>query len=660
MIKGKAIYRFSFRRYGLKVTIGNKLLYHLILFSCCFICGCVDTTALVQQAIKLADFSNEEKKRDLQKYFDEPFNKVYWIDPFDKTDYYRWWGYDFLADAKKKGLSRRWLVLFAENNKIVYQTKLSEYLQSALGKGRSYFERGEYEKAAREFERDATSNQDDWYVFSRLGWTYMYLNKYTESERNFRKSIALRGKDSTWLNIGLIESIYFQGRYNIVSNLIDQLPQELSQNQAVTINLIQASIQAIQGEDKENQLTNKFYIGLNARKTDKGLLANQIYKNLPADLAGIETGDIIVKAMGYSLLGKNPGDLKQLLEEKSQLGELVPVSVLRKEKTYKGMLHVGITDKLLANKIARSELKLFSDNVQQDFVNTVSTPTETESTVKPKPVNTSHVSSDAMTKPLARWGVVIGIAKYKYSGDNGIPNLLFADDDARAFAQSLQTLGWNESHIKLLTNEDATRRNIMIALKSWLTKAGTHDQIVLFWAGHGFPDPEDPEKVYLATYDTEIVIPATGYRMDEVRRAIEEIGSKNVILFADTCHAGKLITRGKGSRGISILPNIRGKNIPKGWVFMVGADTDRQAIEHTSWKNGAFTHSLIKGLNGEADGFQSAGVKDGIVTLGELKDYLRTSMPAETQRVLGVAKHPVITTNTGDPDIWNLTLQVSR
>jgi hypothetical protein len=259
------------------------------------------------------------------------------------------------------------------------------------------------------------------------------------------------------------------------------------------------------------------------------------------------------------------------------------------------------------------------------------------------------------------WAVIIGISKYKHSGQNGLANLIFADDDANVFARSLLNLGWNESHIKLLINEKATQRNIMIALKSWLTKAGPDDQVILFWAGHGYPDPEDPEKVYFATYDTDISIPVTGYRMDEVRRALEEIGAKNVVLLADTCHAGKLITRGDDNRGISIVPNIkkmkREQNIPKGWVFMVGADTERQASEHTSWTNGAFTHSLIKGLSGEADGFQSAGAKDGIVTLGELKDYMNISMPDETQRVLGVAKRPVITTSTGDPDIWNLTLQ---
>ena len=64
------------------------------------------------------------------------------------------------------------------------------------------------------------------------------------------------------------------------------------------------------------------------------------------------------------------------------------------------------------------------------------------------------------------------------------------------------------------------------------------------------------------------------------------------------------------------------------------------------------------GLSGKADGFQSAGAKDGIVTMVELKDYMNTAMPDETLRVLGVAKRPVITTSTGDPNIWNLTFQV--
>lgn len=282
-------------------------------------------------------------------------------------------------------------------------------------------------------------------------------------------------------------------------------------------------------------------------------------------------------------------------------------------------------------------------------------------TVTPVPVLYSQAPPPRMQgdKIQNSWCVVVGISTYQYSGKDTFDNLIFADDDARAFAKTLHGLGWADDHIKLLTNQEATQRNIMIALESWLTKAGPDDQIVLFWSGHGYPDPEDPEKVYFACYDTDIRIPATGYRMDRVRTALEESNAKHVILLADTCHAGKLITR--GDKGLSIVPQInkmnREKKIPKGWIFMVGADTDRQAIEHTSWTNGAFTHSLIKGLSGEADGFQSAGAKDGIITMGELKDYMNVSMPSETQTVLGVAKRPVITTSTGDPGIWNMSFQ---
>jgi ankyrin repeat protein len=271
---------------------------------------------------------------------------------------------------------------------------------------------------------------------------------------------------------------------------------------------------------------------------------------------------------------------------------------------------------------------------------------------------TNHHSSVAGSIDK-KWAVIIGISKYQYTGQDGLRNLIFADDDARAFANVLMSLDWNASHIKLLINKEATQRNIMIALESWLTKAGPNDLIVLYWAGHGFPDPEDPEKVYFACYDTDISIPVTGYRMDRVRTALHERKARNVILLADTCHAGKLITR--GDRGISIIPHIdrmnRQQEVPKGWIFMVGADTDRQAIEHTSWTNGAFTHGLIKGLSGEADGYQSVGPKDKIVTMGELRAYLNSAMPDETQRVLGVAKRPLITTSSGDPDIWNLNLR---
>ena len=258
------------------------------------------------------------------------------------------------------------------------------------------------------------------------------------------------------------------------------------------------------------------------------------------------------------------------------------------------------------------------------------------------------------------WAVIVGLSEYANSGQNGLTNLIYADDDAMAFARSLEKQGWSSSHIKLLVNKQATERNIKIALESWLTKAGPDDMVVLFWSGHGFPDPANPEKVYFACYDTDIRIPATGYRMDKVRSAVEELGVRNVVMLADTCHAGKLITRGD-EKAIGIAPYVNSlvkkKNVPKGWIFMVASDVDRKAIEDSSWSHGAFTHCLLKALNGAADGYQSAGADDGIVTMGELRAFMNSAMPDETQRILGVAKRPMITTSTGDPGIWDLSLR---
>lgn len=258
-----------------------------------------------------------------------------------------------------------------------------------------------------------------------------------------------------------------------------------------------------------------------------------------------------------------------------------------------------------------------------------------------------------------KWAVCVGISKYRFSSETDMTDLSFAADDASMFSRWLQQTGWRSSHVKCLIDKQATERNIKIALESWLSKANTDDLIVLYWAGHGFPDPEDPEKVYFACYDTDPDIPATGFRMDQVVRILKERNAKNVIVLADTCHAGKLVTRGE--RGLSVVPSVKRMQeqgeVPKGWIFMVSADTDRKAVEHSSWRNGAFTHCLLQGLGGKADGFQSVGAKDGIVTLGELRVYLTAAMPDETQKVLGVAKHPLITTSSGDPSIWNLTLQ---
>lgn len=252
-----------------------------------------------------------------------------------------------------------------------------------------------------------------------------------------------------------------------------------------------------------------------------------------------------------------------------------------------------------------------------------------------------------------RFAVVIGISKYKYAPVcEAFDDLLYASDDARAVAAALTQGGWPANAINVLVDEKATKRHIEIALESWLTKAGPNDLIVLFWAGHGYPNPGNSEQVYFACHDTDIRVPATGLRVDRVAEMLRERNARNVVVLADTCHAGRIIVRGE--RALAVVPDE--KNIPTGWVYMVAAESDRKAIEKSTWKHGAFTHCLLCALKGEADGFGSADDKDGCLTLGEVRAFLRLKMPDKTLDALGVAKHPVIATSSADPAIWKLPL----
>jgi len=152
--------------------------------------------------------------------------------------------------------------------------------------------------------------------------------------------------------------------------------------------------------------------------------------------------------------------------------------------------------------------------------------------------------------------------------------------------------------------------------------------------------------------------------MDLVRSLLEEKHARNKIVLADTCHAGKLITRGPGAkdeRAIAVMPYVaqmarEPDRIPEGMAFLVAADTNRKAVELSRWSNGAFTHILLRGLSGDADGFQGAGKRDGIVTLGELRAYMASQLPEQTSVVLGKPIHPMIAVTTGDEAINALPL----
>ena len=254
------------------------------------------------------------------------------------------------------------------------------------------------------------------------------------------------------------------------------------------------------------------------------------------------------------------------------------------------------------------------------------------------------------------WALVIGVSRYLYPR-SGLSPLAFADKDAVAVADSFYNhLNWPRSRIRLLINESVRSNLVMAELQKIIKRMGERDMLTIYWSGHGFERNGD---TFLACYDTMTDKTETAISMTKLRTFLEQNKVKNLLFIADTCHAGSIVT---GSRGLNVvayqntIAPIKRPSGGSGWIYMLAAEADRQAVEDKQWGHGAFTCFLLKGLAGEADGYEGSGKCDKIITPAELRAYLRTKVPFETQKALGTAIHPLIQTNNADSRIWDINI----
>ena len=90
--------------------------------------------------------------------------------------------------------------------------------------------------------------------------------------------------------------------------------------------------------------------------------------------------------------------------------------------------------------------------------------------------------------------MVIGINEYQ---DEGIPDLDGAVNDAWAFYHYIASPAGGSippMRMRLLLNEEATREAVAGALGKFLANACPQDQVIIYFAGHGMPEPERPEE----------------------------------------------------------------------------------------------------------------------------------------------------------------------
>ena len=158
--------------------------------------------------------------------------------------------------------------------------------------------------------------------------------------------------------------------------------------------------------------------------------------------------------------------------------------------------------------------------------------------------------ANAFDKGIYR-ALIIGNDDYD-DPKNYWPELTTAVSDARAVADMLEN-GYGFTDVVVL--ENSTRREILHALNDLGQRVQTNDNVLLYYAGHGFLD-DSTQKGYWVPSDAEGTDHTTFLRNSTIRDEVGILASraKHTLLISDSCFSGTLL-RG-GLRGAPPTENV--------------------------------------------------------------------------------------------------------
>lgn len=243
-----------------------------------------------------------------------------------------------------------------------------------------------------------------------------------------------------------------------------------------------------------------------------------------------------------------------------------------------------------------------------------------------------YVEVEYRTSRSDVYALIVGVSEYAAPKEK-IDRLRYAHRDAQKFADYLTSpSGGNvpQDHIKLLTNNEATRNNIIKSLNQVLGRALENDVVYLYLAMHAKPDISGQPLFFLA-YDSNPDDPwSTAIQQYELQGILQNaIHSKKVVWIADACHAGTIGSQDIGQRAsrydlTNRLLNEMAKARP-GMAMFMATSASQTSQEGDKWNGGVFTNYLIQGMRGAAD-----EDKNGFITLSELSRFVQRSVADAT------------------------------
>ena len=212
--------------------------------------------------------------------------------------------------------------------------------------------------------------------------------------------------------------------------------------------------------------------------------------------------------------------------------------------------------------------------------------------------------------PANLYVLAIGISEYA-----GSLKLNYAAADADVISATLKSTSsklFGKVETKVITNKNATRKEIVAGL-NWLSTVMTpRDVAVVSFSGHG---ANERNTQYLIPVDCNIAsLATTCIPGEQFKNALGDLPGK-VICILDACHSGGVAENNKRRNMLSDL--VRDLITDDyGVIVLCSSLGSELSLEGSNVKQGFFTAALVEGLKGKAD-FNG----DGIVHLNELEGY---------------------------------------
>ena len=242
-----------------------------------------------------------------------------------------------------------------------------------------------------------------------------------------------------------------------------------------------------------------------------------------------------------------------------------------------------------------------------------------------------------------KWALVVGISKFAHLDRKY--ELKCPAKDAIDFANVLldPNIGRfrnDDRHVRVLTDKEATLNGLMSGISYISAHALPDDLVVLFISSHGMPPDSDEyasgsaRTGYIVTYDTDITsLFSTAFAMEDLKKVIDHLRAKRVVVFLDTCYSGDSARwLGGGSKGLAISSNAPYSRIVQGTghVLIVSSSGAQESWEGAN--NSFFTECLMNAMKQH----------QGLGTVTQLFSFLEDKLPYAVQKAKNHLQTPMM------------------